>query len=116
MLPRRRGVDDALRATSGRPLRARLDEILAVLVKRSQPALLLFDTFEQGGDWARWVEDYALLATPRAPPFSPGRLNALIRPLVDECPIFKLCMALCRGRVQTLYDFSEKRWVSLRFI
>jgi hypothetical protein len=33
--------------------------------------------------------------------------NALIRPLVDECPVFKLCMVLCRGRVQTVYDLTE---------
>ena len=27
------------------------------------------------------------------------RPNAVIRRLVDECPVFELCMALCRGRV-----------------
>jgi hypothetical protein len=36
------------------------------LVKRSQPTLLLFDTFEQGGEWTRWVEEHALFVTPRA--------------------------------------------------
>jgi hypothetical protein len=36
------------------------------------------------------------------------RPNALIRPLVDEYSIFELCIALCRGRVQTAYDFAEK--------
>jgi hypothetical protein len=35
------------------------------------------------------------------------RPNALIRPLVEECPVFKVCMALCKGGVQTVYDFAE---------
>jgi len=37
-----------------------------------------------------------------------------MRPLIDECPVFELRMTLCKGRVQTVYDFSEKR-LSLRF-
>ena len=61
------GVDDAVKATAGQPLRARLDAMLVALRARRHPTLLLFDTFEQGGDLARWVEDHALLAVPRAP-------------------------------------------------
>jgi|SRR5271165_2410412 len=41
--------------------------------------------------------------------------NALIRPLGDEFPAFRLSVALCRGRVQTVYDFSEKSRFSPRF-
>jgi len=41
--------------------------------------------------------------------------DALIRPLGDEFPAFRLCVALCRGRVQTVYDFAEKSRPSLRF-
>jgi len=33
--------------------------------------------------------------------------DAFIRPLGDEFPVFRLCVALCRGRVQTVYDFAE---------
>ncbi len=60
-------VDDAVNATAGQPLRARLDAVLAGLRACGRPSLLFFDTFEQGGDLARWVEESALLAVPRAP-------------------------------------------------
>jgi len=60
------GVDDAVRAVTGGSPRVRLDGIFSALRARAQPTLLLFDTFEQGGEWARWVEEYALLVTPRA--------------------------------------------------
>jgi len=43
------------------------------------------------------------------------RAGRLIRPLGDEFPAFRLCVALCRGRVQTVYDFAEKGRPSLRF-
>ena len=34
-------------------------------------------------------------------------LDALIRPLGDEFRAFRLCVALYRGRVQTVYDLTE---------
>jgi hypothetical protein len=61
------GVDETVNATAGKPLRARLDAVLAGLRTRGRPTLLFFDTFEQGGDLARWVEEHALLTVPRAP-------------------------------------------------
>jgi hypothetical protein len=61
------GVDETVKATAGQPLRARLDAVLAALREHRRPTLLFFDTFEQGGDLARWVEESALLAVPRAP-------------------------------------------------
>src|SRR5271165_3602416 len=42
------------------------------------------------------------------------RPNVLIRPLRDEFPAFRLCVALCRGRVQTVYDLTEIDKGSLR--
>jgi hypothetical protein len=60
-------VNDSVNATAGQSLRDRLNVTFAALMKRSQPTLLLFDTFEQGGDWAHWVQKIALSATPRAP-------------------------------------------------
>jgi hypothetical protein len=77
------GVDDTVRLEVGRPFRYRLDAILASLSKRAHPTLIFFDTFEQGGEWARWVEEHALLAIPRAPwlrlvisgQFTPGSLE-----------------------------------------
>ena len=60
------GVDEAVRAVTGGSPRVRLDGVFNALRARAQPTLLLFDTFEQGGEWAQWVED-ALLVTPRAP-------------------------------------------------
>jgi hypothetical protein len=35
--------------------------------------------------------------------------GALIRPLGYEFPALRLRVALCRGRVQTVYDFAEKK-------
>ena len=60
------GVDEAVRAVAGGSPGVRLDGIFSALRVRAQPTLLLFDTFEQGGEWARWVEEHALLVTPRA--------------------------------------------------
>jgi hypothetical protein len=60
-------VDDAVRVSRGRPLRERLDEVLASLRAAAAPAVLIFDTFEQGGDFQRWVEGTVLLAVPRSP-------------------------------------------------
>ena len=61
------GVDDAVRATAGRPLRERLDGMLTALRDAGRPTIFIFDTFEQGGEWARWMEETALLVVPRAP-------------------------------------------------
>ncbi|HEX4706326.1 MAG TPA: SEFIR domain-containing protein [Candidatus Udaeobacter sp.] len=61
------GVDEAVRASRGRPLRERLDEVLGALREAGQPAVLIFDTFEQGGEFQRWIEETLLLALPRAP-------------------------------------------------
>jgi hypothetical protein len=61
------GVDEAVRTATGEALRFRLNTTLNSLRARAQPMLLLFDTFEQGGEWARWVEEDALLAALRAP-------------------------------------------------
>jgi hypothetical protein len=61
------GVDEAVRASAGQVLRLRLNAVLSTLRARSQPTLLLFDTFEQGGDLARWVEEHAFLAVLREP-------------------------------------------------
>jgi hypothetical protein len=44
------------------------------------------------------------------------RPNALIRPLVVECPVFEFRMTLCIGRVQTVYDLAEKHDSSLDLI
>ena len=44
-----------------------IDPVLSALRRRGRPALLIFDTFEQGGEWARWVKEQALLAAVRAP-------------------------------------------------
>lgn len=60
-------VDEVVRATAGQAFHLRLDAILSALRARGQPTLLLFDTFEQGGEWARWVEEQALLVALRAP-------------------------------------------------
>lgn len=60
------GVDEAVRAVAGGSARGRLDGVFSALRARAQPTLLLFDTFEQGGEWARWVEEDALPLTPRA--------------------------------------------------
>jgi hypothetical protein len=60
-------IDEPVPAASGQALRVRLDPILSALRRRGEPALLIFDTFEQGGEWARWVEEHALLAALRAP-------------------------------------------------
>jgi hypothetical protein len=60
------GVDEAVREVAGASPRTRLEAIFNALRKLARPTLLLFDTFEQGGEWARWVEEYALLAIPRA--------------------------------------------------
>jgi hypothetical protein len=61
------GVDDAVRPTAGWPLRERLDGMLTALRDAGRPTVFIFDTFEQGGEWARWVEEMALLVVPRAP-------------------------------------------------
>jgi hypothetical protein len=61
------GLDEAVRTTAGLGLRDRLDTVLRTLRRGGQPTLLLFDTFEQGGEWARWVEEQALIAVLRAP-------------------------------------------------
>jgi hypothetical protein len=60
------GVDETVRAVAGASPRVRLDAVFSALRTRARPTLLLFDTFEQGGEWTRWIEEYALLATPRA--------------------------------------------------
>jgi len=60
-------VNEAVHTTARQGFRDRLDAILSALRKRGEPTLLLFDTFEQGGEWARWVEEHTLLAIPRAP-------------------------------------------------
>jgi hypothetical protein len=61
------GMDEAVHTAAGKGLRARLDTILSALRERREPTLLLFDTFEQGAEWARWVEERVLLAIPGAP-------------------------------------------------
>src|SRR5262245_26434724 len=61
------GVDEAVRASRGRPLRERLDDVLGALRETGKPAVLIFDTFEQGGEFQRWIEETLLLALPRAP-------------------------------------------------
>ena len=60
-------VDEAVRATADQGLRVRLDSILNALRTQGKPTLLIFDTFEQGGEWARWVEERALIVMLRAP-------------------------------------------------
>jgi hypothetical protein len=61
------GVTDVVRETADQPLHRRLDAILRGLRARGQPTLLVFDTFEEGGNCARWVEESALVTTVRAP-------------------------------------------------
>jgi hypothetical protein len=61
------GIDEAGNATAGQALSVRLAATFKALRARGQPTLLLFDTFEQGGEWARWMEWNVLLAIPRAP-------------------------------------------------
>jgi len=58
------GIDFASGPTSMPP---RLEHVLGTLRERARPALLLFDTFEQGGQWSRWIEERVLLEIPRAP-------------------------------------------------
>ena len=60
-------VDETTHALTGGSLRVRLEGIFSALRARAQPTLLLFDTFEQGGEWAGWVEEHALQLVPRAP-------------------------------------------------
>jgi hypothetical protein len=61
------GTEAAIRASAGRPVRDRLDAVLAELRQHRHPTLLLFDTYEQAGDFVRWVEDGALIEVIRAP-------------------------------------------------
>jgi hypothetical protein len=42
------------------------------------------------------------------------RPDALIRPLADEFPVFRLVRGPLQRRVQTVYDFAEKIRVSLK--
>jgi hypothetical protein len=58
-------LDEAALSTAKQGLRSRLDAVIKALPER--PTLLLFDTFEQGGEWARWVEERALLTALRIP-------------------------------------------------
>jgi hypothetical protein len=58
-------VEPAVLATPG-PVVSRLDLLLAALRRQARPTLLIFDTFEQGGEFARWVEEQALVAAMRA--------------------------------------------------
>lgn len=60
-------IDDTIEYSADKPLRDRLDSLLRALRDRNRPTLLIFDTFEQGGELARWVEATALLTTIRAP-------------------------------------------------
>lgn len=60
-------IEAAVAGAAGRPVVERLDLALAELRRRARPTLLIFDTFEQGGECARWVEERALVAAVRAP-------------------------------------------------
>lgn len=60
-------VDYVAASVPKRPLREHLDGVLNSLRGRARPTLLIFDSFEQGGDCARWVEDVLLLACLRCP-------------------------------------------------
>jgi hypothetical protein len=59
-------VEYVASAVVGQAPRARLDAVLSALRRQGRPTLLIFDTFEQGGEWARWVEEHALLAALQA--------------------------------------------------
>jgi len=51
---------DAFTASAGRDAVARLAAIFDALEKDHQPAVLIFDTWETGGQYAQWVEQNAL--------------------------------------------------------
>ena len=108
-------IDDAIRVSRGRSLRGRLDEVLGALRAVAEPAVLIFDTFEQGGDFQRWVEETVLLAVPRAPWLRvviagqqmPERMGA---PWPDFAgPIIELR----RLELKPWFDFGKRNWPDL---
>lgn len=101
------GVDEAVRTSRGRPLRERLDEVLGALREAGQPAVLIFDTFEQGGEFQRWIEETLLLALPRAP-----SLRVIIAgQQVPHCDGH--LVEVQRLEVKQWFDFGKRYWPDL---
>jgi SEFIR domain len=100
-------VDAAVRAASGRPVRERLDEVLHALRAADRPVVLIFDTFEQGGEFQRWIEETLLLAVPRAP-----WLRIIIAgQQVPQCAAH--LVQLQRLELKPWFDFGKRNWPDL---
>ncbi len=61
------GLDAASLTPPHLGMQERLNAVLSTLRAKACPALLIFDTYEQGGSVAEWIKEHALVAVARTP-------------------------------------------------